>query len=161
TTADPPRRPSMARSSTLRPTPAGSGLSATPNWCFRMAWADRLHRICAGDPGLRHDGASGAWLPAEEPQREQQGADAPGTDDEHVAPVERRAQEAGLYPVGEMLDREDASNPGDPRRSVVTDRDEDARQEQQRQNRRVDYRRGRVGVGDHRGDGEPEGAQAG
>src|SRR5674476_1422445 len=85
--------------------------------------------LVTGRPPRRASGAwlplSGAWLPAEVPKGEQQGGSAPGTDDKHVAPVEGRAQEDRLYTVGEVLDREDASNPGDPHWCVVTDRDKD------------------------------------
>src|SRR5665811_1485847 len=78
----------------------------------------------------RMDKKSSLWpsvarFPTEESQREQQGAKAPHTDDEHIAPVERGTKEPCLYPVGEVLHREDTRNPGDPRRCGIPERDED------------------------------------
>src|SRR5450631_1776295 len=72
-----------------------------------------------------HASPSVTRFPTEETQRDQQGTQAPQPDDEHITPVKYRAQETCLYPVGEVLHREDPRNPGDPRRCVVSDRDED------------------------------------
>jgi hypothetical protein len=69
-----------------------------------------------------------------------------GGDHQHVGPVEGRAEEPGLHPVGEALDREDPGDPQDPLRGVVAERDEDPGQEQQRQDDRVDDRGRGVGV---------------
>src|SRR5450759_1533109 len=73
-----------------------------------------------------HASPSVTRFPTEEPQRDQQGTQAPQTDDEHITPVKHRAHETCLYPVGEVLHREDARDPGDPYRCVVPDGDEDA-----------------------------------
>src|SRR5215831_14875415 len=103
--------------------------------------------------------SAGAGLPAEESHRQHQPGHAPGGDHQDVGPVEGGAEEAGLHPVGEVLDREDPGDPEDPVRGVVAERDEDPGQEQQRQDDRVDDRGRGVGVRDHRRGREPERAE--
>ena len=58
--------------------------------------------------------ALSARLPAEEAHGEEQAAQAPEGDVQHVGPVKRRAKEAGLHAVGEMPDRENPGDPDDP-----------------------------------------------
>jgi hypothetical protein len=66
-----------------------------------------------------------AGFPAEEAHGQGQPGQSPGRDHQHVGPVEGRAEEPGLHPVGEVLDREDPGDPEDPVRGVVPERDED------------------------------------
>src|SRR5450631_1899171 len=95
-------------------------------------------------------------LPCEVAHRNQQPGDAPGADNHDVDPVKRRADVAGLHAVREMLDRKYLGCPDDPVWRVVTERDEDTGEEQQRQDRRVDDGCRRVEIRDDRGDSEAE-----
>ena len=87
---------------------------------------DGRRRPCA--PGERVPAAgrrsAPAGFPAEEPEGQRQPGHPPGGDHQHVGPVEGRAEERGLHPVGEVLDREDPRDPQDPLRGVVAERNE-------------------------------------
>src|SRR4029453_964767 len=111
-----------------------------------VKWASLAH---ACSTALRRPPASLARLPREEADREREPDDPPRRDDPHVRPrelEERRPVERAKEGVDQMPNREDVAQGLDPLRRVRSDGKEDARDEQQGQDRRVHDRRRRIRV---------------
>ena len=118
-------------------------------------------RATAGRSAGRRDGSAAARRPAEEADREQSPGDAPDRDHREVVPGDSRAagRHVGVEErVEEMADREDVGEVDDAVRQLVFG-DEDAGEEVERQQQRVDDRRGGLLRGDRRGQRDAEAAE--